>query len=70
MRSYAVRLDDGSLGPEFPSETAAAHWAVQHLPAPVSGHAWLDLVLLRGGEEVTTWGMAVTWPDRPTESDS
>jgi hypothetical protein len=53
MRSYAVRLPDGTLGPEFSSSAEASRWGFERLAdGDVHRSVDLEIVMLREGEQV------------------
>ena len=51
VRTYAIRLEDGTVGPDFNSYQEATHWGIENLP--LEGHRYeFQIVYLREGEEV------------------
>jgi hypothetical protein len=51
MRTYAVRLADGRLGPEFNSSAEAGKWARETLMSDDPSGSW-EIVYLREGHVV------------------
>jgi hypothetical protein len=51
VRTYAVRRDDGSYGPEFNSTAEAGAWGRANLPL-VNGRLTFEIAYLRDGKEV------------------
>lgn len=51
MRTYAVRLSDGSYGPEFNSTAEAGVWGTDNL-RPRYGSIRFEIAYLRDGREV------------------